>query len=181
MNQEIERDPFRLIWACPPEYGLMPMLKIVARVREYEPRVNLRVLHSWNDGDVYIRKQIDKIPQENVEFLAWNSSGQIEREARSANIWCCSAITENPPYLPSLDLMRFGCIPVFRSTAALRKIVHHGFPIPGDPRDPLAKCRYAAIIRDLVGNPDICEQVRADMIPWATEQFDQLTGGSTCS
>lgn len=178
---EVPRDPYRLIWPCHPQHGLIPLLKIVARVREYEPLVNLRVIHLWLDADTYIRKQIDKLPQENVEWLSWTDRDQIEREARSANLWCFPSLLQHPHGVPAIDLMRFGCVPIFRPTEGLRKIVGHGFPVPGDPRDPLVKCRYAAIIRDLVNDAATCESVRADMIPWASDRYDQLTGGGTCS
>ena len=163
MNESIERDPFRLIWPCDPKHGLESMLKILARVREYEPRVNLTVFHTWESSGVWLWKRLAKLPQDGVALCDWPSESILESESRAANLWCCPSLSEFADGIPAAEMQRFGCIPIFRPTAGLSRLVNHGFPRPGDPRDPLVRARYAAIIRDLVGNPELCDEIRAGM------------------
>jgi len=179
-----DRDPFRLVWPSCPARGLDVFLGIFARAREFEPRLNLHVTYGWQNldrvaeldptnGCAELKRRTLAQPQKNVVWHGRLSQREMWEVCLGANIWCYPTEFEEAGCVTAMEQQALGCIPIFPPIWALRESVQHGVRVRGEPySDALCRTRYCRAILDLVANPELCEQVRAEMVPWALYHFD---------
>lgn len=179
-----ERDPYRLIWTSSPERNLSEMLQIFARAREFEPRLNLHVFYGWqgidrmmeiDKGNAHWKRLKESIlsqPQAGVTWHERVSQPQLWAEYQKSNIWCYGTQFQETSCINCMEAQAFGAIPICPPLWALAYNVAHGMSIRGLPTEPMTRARYVKAILDLVANPELCEQIRKPMIPWALQKFD---------
>lgn len=183
-----ERNPLRLIYASSPDRGLENLLPIFERVREIVPGAELHVCYGFNNID----KVIDRINGAGVatnpvsEKRTWLLSemerlgvhhygrlGQTEllgHWLRSA-VWCHPSNFTETSCITCMDAQACGAVPVTTPIWAIAENVEHGVFIEGDVRSEAVRARYVHATAELLLNPQIAENHRAAMMPWARDRF----------
>jgi glycosyltransferase involved in cell wall biosynthesis len=182
--KDIERDPYKLIWTSSPDRGLDTMLKILARAREFEPKLNLSVCYGWDNIDKVIDKDpsnawkalkdgIHKLPQENVNWLGRLNQLDLWQEYLKSSIWCYPTNFLETGAISSQEAQALGAIPVCPPLWALRTNVKFGISILGNPvTDSTCFVRYIGAILRLVNDKQLQKAMRGEMRYWALKQFD---------
>jgi glycosyltransferase involved in cell wall biosynthesis len=71
-----------------------------------------------------------------------------------------------------MDAQACGAIPVTTPIWAIAENVEYGVFIEGDVRTDQIRARYVHAVAELLLNPQIQDQHRGEMMPWARERFD---------
>lgn len=184
----------RLIWASSPDRGLLTLLRIFRRVRERVPTAELHVFYGFDNIDKAIadwqkahptapgaahpwaRAKAEILREADQPGVVWRGRvGQRElwSEFLRASFWVYPTDFTETSCIASMEAMALGCIPITRPYWPLAENVQHGVLIDGDPvGDALVRARYVKAIVELMGDPVMREQCRADMMPWAQEYFN---------
>lgn len=181
-TERIARDPYKLIYSSSPDRGLPALLKIFRRVREFEPRLRLTVAYGWNNiisgckGKYWdnIRRDCDELmKQPGVTWRGRLPQPELYREFMSSGIWCYPTTFSETSCCSCMEAQAMGAIPVTNPFWALLDNVRHGIFLPGDvANEPLVQASYVGEIIRLTRQPELQEQIRSAMIPWARERFN---------
>lgn len=184
-----ERNEYRLIYASSPDRGLENLLPIFERVREIVPEAELHVCYGFNNID----KVIDRIDQQGytvnpvaetrarllseMERLGVHHYGRLGQSEllghwlRSA-VWCHPSNFTETSCITCMDAQACGAIPVTNPIWAVGENVQHGVFIEGDVRSEAIRARYVHAVAELLLNPQMQQEHRRDMMPWARGRFD---------
>ena len=182
----IKRDPNKLIYASSPDRGLMHLLKIFKRAREYNPALTLHVFYGFNNIDKLIKYQTRfsyfKKVKSDIEALmdqpgvVWRgrvSQQQLYKEWFSAGIWCYPTNFTETSCITSMEAQAMGAIPITNPYWALADNVLHGVFVEGDAwGDSLMQARYTAEIVRMSNNPQFQDQLRPQMMTDARLRFN---------
>lgn len=173
----VERNPYRLIYTSSPDRGLVPLLHIFKRAREFEPRLELVVCYGFQNllktaGKQHIKELMDQLEQPGIQHCGRLPQTDLYHLLRSAGMWVyCTDFTETS-CASCMEAQCLGAIPVFSPLWALEHNVGHGFAIQGAANDPITRCRFVRAILRLAWFPALAEQMRNEMVGWARRQFD---------
>jgi glycosyltransferase involved in cell wall biosynthesis len=180
----LERDPKKIVYASSPDRGLLPLLNIFKRAREYEPSLKLSVCYGWDNIDKIVRdhpksswadfkrRAIPLLEQPGITWRGRLGQPDLWREMLSAGMWVyCTGFTETS-CIQCMEAQACGCMPICSPVWALADNVKHGWIIPGDPGDPLTLARFSDAVRRVAANPVGQENIRREMVPWARKKFD---------
>jgi glycosyltransferase involved in cell wall biosynthesis len=178
-----DRDPHRLIWASSPDRGLDTLIEVFQAARRIEPALNLHVYYGWNSFDSALELYADH-PQSHLKLrcmsydqtnIVWH--GRVPQDvlfegyARSS-FWVYPTAFPETACVAAMQAQAMGAIPICSPTFGLRSTVKNGVLVAGDPRERLTKARYIDSLIRLVENPELCDSIRDEMMPWALEEFD---------
>jgi glycosyltransferase involved in cell wall biosynthesis len=180
------RNPKRLMYASSPDRGLLPLLRIFRRAREFVPDLELHCFYGLNNIEKLIeyRPQFShykafvadlkrELDQPGVNWHGRVSQVELYREWLKSGIWCypCSGFSETSA-ITCMEAQALGAIPITCPRAALGENVRHGVFIEGDAHgDPLTRARYVAEIVRLCWYPQAQEDIRREMMPEARARF----------
>jgi len=177
----IERDPFKLVYTSSPDRGLVNLLKIFKRAREFEPRLKLSAAYGFNNIDkcepdqqlVRMKAECEALVAElGVTWLGRMGQEAIYREFLSAGIWCYPTTFTETSCVTCMEAQALGAIPITSPIWALADNVRHGVFIQGDPKDPLIKATYVAELVKLARDADLQATIRAESMPYARARFN---------
>jgi glycosyltransferase involved in cell wall biosynthesis len=186
-QQKVERIPTRLIYASSPDRGLVPLLHIFSRAREYVPDLTLHIYYGFDNIDVLSnaskkdrdywrpikRGVLEAVRRtKGVEWHGRIGQRELYRVWLQTGLWCYPTPFTETSCVTSMEAQALGAIPITNPFWALRDNVRHGVLIAGDPNDPLTRARYAGEIVRLVTQPDLAERIRLEMMPDARTRFD---------
>lgn len=185
-EEEIVRNPKRIMFASSPDRGLIPLLKIFKRARELVPDLELHYYYGFDNIDKIIadeknhgqkawRKIKEEIlelsKQEGITFHGRTNQIQLYKEWRKAGLWVHPSIFSETSCITSMEAQALGAIPITIPVWAVRENVRHGAFIEGDPNDPLTQVRFAAEIMRFT-NDGFQQLIRKDMMPYARTRFN---------
>jgi glycosyltransferase involved in cell wall biosynthesis len=180
-NPDIERDPKKIIYASSPDRGLEYLLRIFKRAHEREPSLTLHIFYGFDN--------IDKIPNDNwrkykqyilgladqsgVFVRGRISQNRLYREWLSAGMLCYPSTFWETGFITGQEAQCCGAIPVINPVWGQGEVVRHGVFIEGDPyHDTLVQARFAYELVRLAREPDLQEEIRAEMVPEARKRCD---------
>ena len=185
-KEGIKRNPRKMIYASSPDRGLVCLLKVFKRAREWVKNLELHVFYGFNNIDKLIQanpgdKQFSKLKAE-VEKLCqtpgviWRgriNQPDLIREWFSAGMWCHPSVFTETGCITSMEAQACGAIPITVPVWAVGENVRHGMFIQGNPYiDPLVQSRFVSAIYRLVSDENLQEQIRSEMMPEARFRFD---------
>lgn len=180
-REGIVRDPYKLVFTSSPDRGLVPLLKIFKRAREWEPRLTLSAAYGFNNIDrcegkhwKQVRAECEKwMDQPGVTWLGRMPQEQLYREFLSAGLWVYPTTFTETSCISCMEAQALGAIPITVPLWALADNVRHGVFLQGDPvNDPLCRARYVGEILRLTRDVSLQESIRSEMMPYARQRFD---------
>jgi glycosyltransferase involved in cell wall biosynthesis len=188
--KEIERNPFRLMFASSPDRGLLPLLKIFKKAKERIPQLELHVFYGFNNINKIIGSDTVPLGMEQVtkrDILQWMKQpgvtdhgrigqGDLYIEWLKSGVWCHpSAVFPETSCITSMDAQACGAIPITAPLWALVDNVKYGYLLDVLPlTDPVARLDYVDALVDLLVKRDSqeVEAIRAKMREYALTRFD---------
>lgn len=179
-----ERNPRRLIYTSSPDRGLLQLLKIFRRAREYVSDLELHAYYGFNNIEKILESTPVKAWRENKEAIEallrqpgvhWHGrtpQPELWREWRRSGLWAYPANFTETSCISCMEAQALGAIPICNPIWAVGENVRHGVFIDGDVNEPMTQARYAGEIVRLASQPKLQEEIRGPMMPWARKQFD---------
>jgi SAM-dependent methyltransferase len=180
-----ERNPRRVFFGSSPDRGLIPLLKIWPRVREWVHDAelfacygvdNIKKIIASNPPTSHWRKLAEEIEKlSNQPGVTW--LGRIGQPEQYRQIMQCGLSVhatqfQETGFISGLQEMAMGAIPIICPTWAAGDYCQHGIWIYGDPNDPLTQARFIGEIYRLMSNVALQEKIRAEMVPYARALFN---------
>jgi glycosyltransferase involved in cell wall biosynthesis/tetratricopeptide (TPR) repeat protein len=187
-KENIERDPYRMVWTSSYDRGLEHLLKMWPDIKKDAPKANLHIFYGWN--------LFDTIHRNNPERLAWKTKieelmkqdgithhgrvGQIDilREMYKAGVWAYPTHFGEISCITAMKAQAAGAIPVVCAYAALKETVQHGVKInvdESDIYDPDIKREFKNQLVKVLNLGKTQEDIREPMTKWARETFGWST------
>lgn len=176
------RNPHRIVYASSPDRGLLPLLSIFKRAREFVPDLELHVAYGFANLDKLARKykhlQASKAEilrlakQPGVTFHNRLSQPALYELWLSAGLWVHPTDFTETGCITSMEAMALGAVPITRPLWAIKENVGFGILIDGSPRnDALVRARYVGeIVRAC--RTDLQAKLRTEMMRWARWRFN---------
>jgi glycosyltransferase involved in cell wall biosynthesis len=176
-QMRVSRDPHRIMWASSPDRGLLRLLKIFKRLREWIPDASLYIAYGFNNIEKlvamgpqfqWMQKAKDEIMNEaeqpGVHWLGRIPQPQLMREWLKTGIICYPTLFRETYCSSHCEAMALGAIPVCSPVWALGEHALAGSLIPGDPADPLIQSRFVSEIYRWMTQTDQANFIRSFMM-----------------
>ncbi len=178
------RNPHRIMFASSPDRGLLQLLQIFSRVREWVHDAelhcfygtqNMRVLAAQGGHLAYfgrIADQIEKAVQQPGVF--WHgrvSQPEILREWRKSALLVSPTLFRETSFVSIQEAQAMGAIPVVSPQWAAIENLCGGAFVQGDPADPLVSAQFVHLIRWLMASQTLQDQIRGPMMADARMRF----------
>ena len=180
-----ERNPHRLMYASSPDRGMDNLLEIFPRLREMVPDAELHIYYGFDNIEKVVAfcgknsrvaLKTDRLrallEQPGVTFHGRLGQPELLREWFKAGLWVHPSNFTETSCITCMDAQACGAIPVTGPVWAIAENVQHGTFVEGNVNNPLVKARYIMEAFKLMVQPELQEEIRADMMPWALETFD---------
>jgi len=180
-----ERNPHRLMYASSPDRGLEFLLQIFPRIKELVPDAELHTYYGFDNIEKVIahrgpksKAAIDAIriqrmlDQPGVHVHGRTGQPDLLREWFKAGLWVHPSNFTETSCITCMDAQACGAIPVTSPVWAIAENVQHGVFIDGNVRKELVQARYVHQVFQLMAQPELQDEIRADMMPWALDHFD---------
>lgn len=181
----VERNPHRIMWASSPDRGLLNLLKIFRRVREWVSDAELYIAYGFNN--------IDKLISMGPEYASFaRAKEQILREANQPGVYWLGRVSQ-PELLREwaktgllvypttfretscatiMEAQAMGAIPVVSPVWALWENLCEGTIVDGDPNDDLVRGWFVGEAYRLMATPGLQDQIRPLMMEQARFRFN---------
>lgn len=186
-QNNISRNPKKLIYASSPDRGLLNLLHIFSKAREFEPELELHVFYGFDNIDKLIasnnrwalstfaglKEQILRLcEQPGVIWRGRVPQTELYQEWLSAGLWVYPTNFTETSCITCMEAQALGAIPITQPLWGLRDNVRWGVFIHGNPdMDQLVRARYAAeIVR--WSDPENQERYRKPMMQWARQRYN---------
>jgi glycosyltransferase involved in cell wall biosynthesis len=187
-----ERNPRRLMFASSPDRGLLPLLKIFKRAREWvsgadgNGPLELHVYYGFQNllkscegqGEKHpayrlYKKCMKEMDQPGVYWHDRTPQPELYRDWFKSGIFCTPSTFTETNFISCQEAQACGAIPIALPIWAASDFIRHGTFLHGDPyEDPLTQARFVGEIYRLASNPKLQEQIRAEMMPYARSRFN---------
>jgi len=184
-EDKIKRNLKRLIYTSSPDRGLVELLQIFKRAREYVDDLELHVFYGFDNIKNLLKKQknynwkktildVEKYAnQPGVTLHGRIGQKQLYEEFMKSGIWCYPTTFSESSCISCLEAQSLGAIPITNPYWALKDNVKHGIFIMGDPKsDPLVRARYVQSIVQVANSTEGQEQIRMNMSPIIMCQYN---------
>jgi 2-polyprenyl-3-methyl-5-hydroxy-6-metoxy-1,4-benzoquinol methylase len=182
-DDNIVRDPHRMIYTSSPDRGLKPLLTIFKKAKEFIPELSLHVFYGFDNIDKVIEKfpALQKSKDEIMDIINttpdihWHGRiGQYEliKEWFKSNIWCYPINFTETSCISSMEAQACGVFPITAPKWALRENVMHGVLLESDIEDPLSVHRYVAEVIRMCRAKDHHSSYRRKMMMDARIRFN---------
>ena len=180
-KENIERNPYRIMYASSPDRGLANVIRSFIVAREFEPRLELHVFYGFNNlrklkNNKYLQGKADECERlmrntPNVFFHGRVTQDQLYREWKKSGMWVYRTNFHETSCITCMEAQALGAIPIVSPVAALAENVDFGEAIHGDADDNLVGAEFAqAIVK--WAHPQRQEAVRKQMVIYAKARFD---------
>lgn len=176
-DQEVKRNPKKVIYTSAPERGLEYILDIIPKVRKAIPDVEFALYYgfqNWRNGyggDKNAMAWVDGLEQKikDLELKEYKriSHREIAKEMLSSGVWFYPTNFPEISCIAAMKSQVAGAIPVCTDYAALNETVQHGEKMHGDPKDKKFLKEMTNKLIETLKNPGD----RNEMMKWAREKF----------
>lgn len=135
-DQEVERDPYTIVYGSLYNRGLTELLSVWPRVKTEVPEAKLRIFYGWQTLEKlmsaeqfseYKKKMEYEMDQDGITHLGRISHQDVAREMLSAAIWAYPCINFNEvSCITAMKAQIGGAVPVVVPKAALNETVKYG-------------------------------------------------------
>lgn len=135
-NQEIERDPYTIVYGSLYNRGLVELLSVWPKVKIEVPEAKLRIFYGWQtlekmmsaDEFSEFKKKLEyDMDQDGITHLERISHEQVVKEMLGAGIWAYPCINFNEvSCITAMKAQLGGAVPVVVPKAALNETVKYG-------------------------------------------------------
>lgn len=170
-----------IVYGSSYDRGLEHLLKMWSDIKKEVPDATLRVFYGWNLFDVAYSDNPERqawkekinglMKQDGITHLGRISHGAVLKEFESASIWAYPTHFGEISCITAMKAQAGGAVPCVIDYAALQETVQFGVKIKGDIYDKETKDLYRDSLIALLKDEKYQEEVRKEMIPWATEHF----------
>jgi len=132
---QVEKDPYRLIYSSSPDRGLIHLLRMVPRWREEFPELTLHVFYgfdNWkkavkhrnNPSEMAHMEEVERgLKQPGVHYHGRISQKQLADEQMKSSLWVYPTEFTETYCITANEAMLSGCVPVCTTLAALETTV----------------------------------------------------------
>jgi glycosyltransferase involved in cell wall biosynthesis len=179
-----ERNPRKIIFASSPDRGLLNLLKIFRRARQWVHDLELVVAYGFDNIDKIIASNpptsqwrrlheaiLKEMNQPGVKWLGRIGQRQLTRETFSCGMSVHPTLFTETGFISGISEMACGAIPIISPTWAAGDYCKHGSWVFGDPDDSLTQARFVGEIFRLASSVGLQDEIRQDMMAWARFQF----------
>lgn len=179
------REPHRLMYASSPDRGMEYLLEIFPRLRDYYPDLELHIYYGFDNIDKVVawfgeRSKVamnterlrKSLAQPGVIFHGRLGQPELLREWFKASLWVHPSNFTETSCITCMDAQACGAIPVTSPVWAIAENVQFGTFIEGDVRNQVIQGRYVKNVLELLAQPDLQQEIREEMMPWARDAFD---------
>lgn len=146
-QDEVERDPNRVIYTSAYDRGLEHLLEMWPKVREEVPKAELHIFYGWNTFDALRTDELHqrwkskmvKLMNDLPGVFEHGRIGQIElaKEYQKANVFAYPCHFDEISCISAMKAQVAGCIPLTTDHAALAETNRTEYKITGNPKDSL--------------------------------------------
>lgn len=185
-EQEVERDPYTIVYGSLYNRGLMELLSIWPQVISEVPEAKLRIFYGWQTlekimGLEQFKKFKDQIEfdmqQDGITHLGRISHKDVAKEMLGAGIWAYPCIQfDEVSCITAMKAQIAGAVPVVTPKAALNETVKYGSKILTGRDTGHALEKFKNELIRLLKNHKAQESIRKVMMKNAPKQwaFDEL-------
>lgn len=170
-----ERNPRRMMFASSPDRGLLNALLIFQRVKEFVPDAEFHVTYGFNNIDKLIEggakgfgrykaQCMDLVEKTGAVFHGRLTQNELYREWFKTGILIYPTTFWETGWITGLEAQAMGAVPVYSPIWAQGENTRHGFPVIGNPDDPMTRARFMTVITGLMLRPELQENVRPTMM-----------------
>lgn len=180
-----KRNSRRLIYASSPDRGMEFLLDIFPRAKELVPDLELHIFYGFDNIDKLIARVGENHPivintkrlkamMDQPGVINHGRMGQPDllREWFQSGIWCHPSNFTETSCITCMDAQACGAIPITNPLWAVAENVQHGVFIEGDLNWDLVRYRYVMELVKMAVQPELQDQIRGEMMPWARRRFD---------
>lgn len=183
--KDVERRPFRFIYASSPDRGLELLLKLWPMIREYVPQAELSIYYGWetweyfNGGSAWARRwrlETEALMSQPgiVNTFKHIPPAALQLEFAASSVWLYPTEATEVSCINAMLAQALGAIPVTTSAGALSETVRFGHVIYTqniytdlDAQLQFVKAAICAVLR-----PNEVE--RSEMMSWAIKRFSWI-------
>ena len=187
-DENIERNPFKIFYFSSPDRGLLNLLHIFKRIREYIPQFELHIAYGFDNLDKVVNEYVSspsiieagKIKDilhkidpssDNIFFKGRLGQGEILRELASSQFWVYPTNFKETSCIAGMEAMAMGVIPIVSKIGALKNNIKYGEIISGNVDNPLVQLEFIRALRSWVEYGPLIEKIRPKMMEWARNIF----------
>jgi len=180
-RENIERNPYRIMYASSPDRGLANVIRAFAVAREFEPRLEFHAYYGFNNlrkltGNPRLQMLADECERlmqrtPGVTFHGRVTQNELYREWCKTGLWVYRTDFQETSCITSMEAQALGAIPIVSPVAALDENVMFGEAIEGYADDPMVGARFARAIV-YWSNPKKQAEVRRGMQTYIRKRFD---------
>lgn len=187
-NPQIQRVPYRMLYASSPDRGLKLLLEQWWRIRERFPEATLNVAYGFNNIDTIIKAFGDRdrlalredlnrlLHQDGVTWLGRLNVTQLLTEHFSSQVYASPSDWPETSGISYMEAMACGNFPVTTNYWAQGENVQHGWKVDGLPqKSELVRQLWLSNLYDALEQTDHNPQKgppRCEMMAWARENFN---------
>lgn len=182
------RNPHKMIFASSPDRGLLMMLRLFRRIKEWIGDAELHCFYGFGNIDRIIEnyphhsKQQQKLKESVMREMdqpgvVWHDRvGQPElyREFFSAGLWVHPESRFTETFCDTQAIAQScGAIPVTFPIWAIGEYVQHGAFVQGDAyTDELTRARFVGEVFKIASNPGLQDKIRREMMSYGRVRFN---------
>lgn len=180
--KDVERNPFKCIYASAPDRGLECLLHLWPKIRRHVPNAELVVYYGWETWEIFHarsawanawRKRIElllKQPGIAGDYVHIDGN-ELLREFASASVWLYPTEATEVSCINAMSAQIAGAFPITTNVGALPETVHGGRIVSSASiySDPVAQAEFVEAAVETLLHPS--EDARASMIARAEERF----------
>lgn len=187
-KENIERNPYKLIYASSPDRGLVQaVLPLWHKIMELVPEAELHVYYGFDNIDKIIAGNSDNskyykklkeetmrlLNQPNVYYHGRIGQKELYREWLSSSVWPYYSDFQETSCICSLEAQAGGAIPVTKPLWAVGENVRHGFFVNGSCySDSLTRASLVAHTVQVLLDQDLQTNIRKNMMIDARTRYD---------
>jgi len=190
-KEGIKRIPHKLLFASSPDRGLVALLMIFKKAKQFIPDLTLDIAYGFDnieklsgdeldvplgDEKVTRRQIIELADQPGVNLIGRIGQKELYKKWFETDVWLHPSIVfPETSCITSMDAQACGAIPITAPLWALADNVKYGYFIQGQPlTDNLTRLYYFEKLKELffTRNQAEVESMRKQMMRYARDRFD---------
>lgn len=155
------RDERKLVYLSHPSKGLEPALAVLRVLRKTDPRFTL---HVYGGNKLWGESEEDEFEEPGVVYHGLVGQQELARSISQCGFSLNLQTREEPFGIIIVESMKAGCITLASPVGAYPELISHGvngFLVSGDPVSPKTIENAAALILDMLQEPEHMRSVRA--------------------
>ncbi|MBN1267396.1 MAG: polysaccharide pyruvyl transferase family protein [Anaerolineales bacterium] len=170
-SEQIERDPFRLVYFSHPSKGLQPAIQVLRQLRKQDERFNL---HIFGGSGLWGESNAETYNEPGIVFHGLIGQRELVRGLFRASFSICLQDRQEPFGMVVTESQRAGCIVLASTVGAYPELIDrntNGFLVPGQADSSNVITASADLILTLQQDPVRLAEIRraGQSVPWNSD------------